>query len=174
MQFYWISFINIPSIILMFILACSIKKKKIGCHFSWNLLLRLNIVKYWKRDYNGINHWLKFHRIFRKVCTTSTTRGVSGCFSGRGGGVKFLLSRGGCRLLSTLCWDLKLVEFTGSGGPPPWIRPCTTPLIYPVLLADPSSILEVSRPGQAEGAPLEVPVCEHVRQAEGVIILLCN
>jgi len=69
----------------MFILACSIKKKKIGCHFSWNLLLRLNIVKYWKRDYNGINHWLKFHRIFRKVCTTSTTRGVSGYFSGRGG-----------------------------------------------------------------------------------------
>ena len=75
----------------------------------------------------------------------------------RGGGLNFCFPMGPET-------PLKLVA--------PWIRPWTAPLIYPILLADPSGILEVPRPGEAEGAPLEVPVGEHVRQAEGVIVLL--
>ena len=137
----------------------------------------IKVVKYWKRDFNRINHWLWSSIEFSGKCVQPVQPVQPGAYQDffqGGGGLNFLLSRGGWRLLSTRCWDLKLVEFTGSWGPPPWIRPCTTLLIYPVLLADPSSILEVPRPGQAEGAPLEVPVCEHVRQAEGVIILLCK
>ena len=43
---------------------------------------------------------------------------------------------------------------------------------YPVSLADSAGVLEVSRPGQAEGASLEITVGEHVGQAERVVILL--
>ena len=45
---------------------------------------------------------------------------------------------------------------------------------YPVPLADPAGVLEVSSPGEAEGAAVKVPVGEHVGQAEGVVILLCK
>lgn len=43
---------------------------------------------------------------------------------------------------------------------------------HPVLFADPSRVLEVSRPGQSQRAPFEVPVGEHVGQAEGVVVVL--
>ncbi len=45
---------------------------------------------------------------------------------------------------------------------------------YPVFLADPARILEIPGPGQTQGPTLKITVCEHVRQAVGVIVLLCN
>ena len=45
---------------------------------------------------------------------------------------------------------------------------------YPVFLADAAGLVEVARPGEAQGAALEVSVRKHVRQAERVVILLCG
>ena len=45
---------------------------------------------------------------------------------------------------------------------------------YPVLLTHSTSILEVSCPGQAQGAALEISIGEHVGKTEMVIVLLCN
>lgn len=44
---------------------------------------------------------------------------------------------------------------------------------YPVFLAHAAGVLQVAGPSQTEGAHLEVAVREHVRQTEGVVVLLC-
>ena len=43
-----------------------------------------------------------------------------------------------------------------------------------MFLTDTASILQISRPGQAEGSSLEVSVGEHVGETEVVVVLLCT